>query len=151
MRPQFGLRAGIAYADAYTCLLTKGFCLREVLCASPLLKNEQLGFERGSNKMTRRQKLARASPNLSAVCFAKCMYMYIIYIYVCIYIYMCVCIIVYIYTYVWVRNVRTECMYVHILSFTHALLCLEQPNHSWLRIINLKESERPLCSRSTVD
>ena len=106
MRPQFGLRAGIAYADAYTCLLTKGFCLREVLCASPLVKNEQLGFERGSNKMTRRQKLARASPNLSAVCFAN-MYVYvhnIIYIYVCVYI--CVCIIVYIHV-----RMGTECTY----------------------------------------
>ena len=116
MRPQFGLRAGIAYADAYTCLLTKGFCLREVLCASPLLKNEQLGFERGSNKMTRKQKLARASPNLSAVCFAN-MYVYVhnIYnIYVYVYIYMCVCIIVYIHV-----RMGMECTYgMYVRTYT---------------------------------
>ena len=109
MRPQFGLRAGIAYADAYTCLLTKGFCLREVLCASPLLKNEQLGFERGSNKMTRRQKLARASPNLSVVCFAN-KYMYILYIYIYVY----VCVIVYIHV-----RMGTECTYgMYVRTYT---------------------------------
>ena len=36
----FSLRAGIAFADAYVGLRTPGFCLREVLIATLLLKRK---------------------------------------------------------------------------------------------------------------
>ena len=37
------LRAGTAFADSYAGLCTPGFGLREVLIASPLLKNNPIG------------------------------------------------------------------------------------------------------------
>jgi hypothetical protein len=42
----FSLRAGIAYADAYAGICTPGFCLREVLIATLLLKmnRDEQGF-----------------------------------------------------------------------------------------------------------
>ena len=43
---------------------------------------------------------------------------------------MCVYNCIYTRTYGYGMYVRKVCIYVHILSFTHALLCLEQPNHS---------------------